>query len=188
MGHGTVSRRRNEIAWAAALLAALAAHAVFEKWPDKLPELLWVCHVATALMAVGLLARIRLLLAVGFLFHLAVGWWAWLLDVFATGTTTVTSTAVHVLPLVIGWLALGRKPLPNRAIYAAAALYIITSVACLALTPPALNVNVVFAPWPPLASTFENIHIYRATNAATAIALLAAARLAWRLREVKGSQ
>jgi hypothetical protein len=134
------------------LFAALVLHALVTKLPyGLLPEMLFTCHVATALMAIGLLANRPALTGIGFLFHLSVGLWAYLLDVCATRTTMPTSVLVHVLPLVFGLREARRKALPRWTPLAAFGLYAILLPLSYFGTPPALNVNIAHRPWPPVA-------------------------------------
>jgi hypothetical protein len=129
------------------VLALLAVHAVEL---DSLQELLYACHVATILIGVGLLAGSRALVGAGFLFHLAVGFPSWLLDALAR-STTISSVAVHVAPLAAGAWGVKRLGLPRRAPLLSFAMFAACCVVSFVATDPALNVNVVHAPWPPLA-------------------------------------
>ena len=53
------------------ILATLAAYAA-SRGP-LLPEMLWSCHAATALVGLGLVLGSRRMVAAGFLFHAALG-------------------------------------------------------------------------------------------------------------------
>ncbi len=136
-----------------ALFVVLAAHAVFTKLPfDLLLEMLYACHVATGILAVGVLLRKTELIVFGFSFHLGAGVWGYLFDLCATRTTTWTSVLVHVAPLVVGYAEVRRSGLPRWAPWVSFAF--LTSMVVLAyfFTPPALNVNLAHKPWPPVAS------------------------------------
>src|SRR3982750_1427514 len=97
------------IALGCALAGSLALHA-WAMGPQNLPHMLWSCHAASAVLSVGLLLNRRLLVAAGLLFHMAVGFPAWLVEIIATRGTfgapeitpqvLATSTLVHVLPLI----------------------------------------------------------------------------------------
>jgi hypothetical protein len=136
----------------AAALGALVAVALMLHVPELIDpqELLYTCHVATMLVAMGLLAGLHRLVATGFLFHLAVGLPSWLLDAVARGTTW-TSTLAHLVPLFAGAWAVRQDGLPRRTPIYAWSMFVACSVVSFFLTDPALNVNVVHAPWPPTA-------------------------------------
>ena len=172
---------------AAALLAALVAHAVVTKLPDnRLDEMLYSCHVASLCVAIGLLGRSpqrwrsRLLVAAGFLFHLGIGWIAWTLDVLEAHTTTPTSVLVHFLPLLAGFLVFRVEPLPRGATAAAFAIYVVLQPVSYWLTAPEHNVNVAHAPWPPLEPLFPSMGVHRVAMAVFALAFLLAAELVFR--------
>src|SRR4051812_37521163 len=70
-----------------AVLISLALHAI-TKGLMLLPEMLWACHVASFLIAIGILFQIPKLTTVGFLFHVALGLPGYLMDLITTGNTT----------------------------------------------------------------------------------------------------
>ena len=165
----------------AALIAALVGHAVVTKLPgDRLDEMLYSCHVASLILAVGLLGRWRLLIAAGFLFHLGIGWIAWTLDVLEAHTTTPTSVLVHFLPLFAGFLVFRDEALPRGSTRAAFAIYVVLQPLSYWLTAPAHNVNVAHAPWPPLEPMFPSMGVHRVAMAVFALAFLLAADLVFR--------
>lgn len=165
----------------ALLLAALAAHAA-AKAEAGLPlvEMLWACHLASAILAVGLLLRARRAVTLGFLFHLAIGMPAFLLDILHNRTTTPTSVLVHVLPLAFGWLVVRWSGLPWSMVPAAWALWIAAQVVTYFAGDPALNVNLVHAPWGPLGGVLPGIWAARIVNALVAVAFLSTATFAYR--------
>jgi hypothetical protein len=154
------ARRRGRLAHpvsgpatAAAVLGVLALHAAHKLEHGLIGEMLWACHVASLLIATGILTRQIWLVAVGTVFHLAVGVPACALDVIVLQQTTVTSVLVHVVPPLAGLLALRTEaPWPRWTPIAAVALYVALIPLSRWLTEPALNVNLAFAPWPPLAT------------------------------------
>jgi hypothetical protein len=144
--------RSSALVLAGAVLGVLALHTAYKLEHDLLGEMLWACHVASLLIAIGLVARQTWLVAVGTAFHLAVGFPAFVLDAIATHTT-VTSVLVHTVPPVVGLHALrhhGRWP--RWTPIASGALYVVLVPLSRWLTEPALNVNLAFAPWPPIAA------------------------------------
>jgi len=156
-----------------AILVSLALHALHKGWA-LLPEMLWSCYVASALLAVGILLRRPRLAAIGFLFEVALGLPAYLLEVAATRTTSPTSLLAHLAPLAAGVLELRRTGLPGRIVLPAWALYPLMIAVSRWATPPALNVNLAHAPWAPSAWAFPQLWMYWAFNSATALILLIA--------------
>jgi hypothetical protein len=146
--------------WAAALVAALVAHALLTK-RGAMTEMLWLCHVATATIALGLALARPLLVATGFVFHVGLGIELWLLDIAATGVTTPTSVVVHLLPLGAAIAVFRRVPLPRRAWLAAWTMCLVMLPISLLATDPALNVNLVWAPWKPLESMHPDVNAHR---------------------------
>jgi hypothetical protein len=146
-------RAKPRALWAALVLGVLALHAAHKLEHGLFAEMLWACHVASLVVGVGLLTHQTWLIAVGTLFHLAVGAPAYVLDVIVLRTTTFTSVLVHTLPPVAGLWALRHEATwPRWTPIAAAALYLVLIPISRWLTDPALNVNLAFTPWPPLAN------------------------------------
>jgi len=169
--------------WPALLLvAALVAHAAIDKYPDKLAEMLWACHVMTLLMAVGVATRRGPLVAAGLIFHVAVGLPSYLIDVVATGFTAPTSVLVHVLPVAVGGLWVRRADLcwwAGPLSWAVFAALLPVSYLC---TPRELNVNLAHAPWPPLADRVASPAAVWGSNLVMSVVTIALA--AWLLVRV----
>lgn len=135
------------------ILAVLVAHAVFTKWPfGLLPEMLYACHIATAILAVGVLFQKKELVVFGFSFHLGAGMWGYFSDIAATHTTTWTSVLVHVTPLVIGFIEVRRSGLPRWAPWVSCAFLVLSMVVAYYFTPPVLNVNLAHKAWAPVGA------------------------------------
>ncbi len=131
------------------LLTLLGLLAFFKARMGLLPEMLWVCHVSTALVAIGLCCRWAALSATGFLFHLAIGVPAFVADVLHTDDTMWPSLALHVLTPALGWWAWRGQRLPRWTPWRVAGLYAVMVALSRAVTPEALNVNLSFQPWSP---------------------------------------
>jgi hypothetical protein len=149
-----------------ALLGAFALHAS-TKDAAHLQEVLWVCHVASVLMALGLLSGWYRLVAMGLLLHVGFGTVGWLLDVVATRDTTPTSVLLHLLPLVAGAREVRRKGWPEGVVLPAWLFFTAWVVSCHWLTDPALNVNLSHQPWGPLAHVMGGVWISGAFNSLT---------------------
>ncbi|UQA59187.1 hypothetical protein [Polyangium aurulentum] len=155
------------------LLFALVLHALVVKMPSGLlPEMLFACHIASVVLALGILLRRRDLVAVGFWFHAGVGLWGCLLDAIAAGTTTPTSVLVHVLPLVIGYGELKHREVPRWIPLGAFGLLVGAIVLSYLVTPPTLNVNMAHRVWPPVARIVPSLWASWAANLVLACVLL----------------
>jgi len=155
----------------AIIVAALGWHAL-TKLPDQLPEMIWVCHVASLMLAIGLLTGRQRLIAAGFLMHLAWGAPSYLLDAIATRATTVTSALVHLLPLVAGALAVAANGWPRGIVLPTWIFFSFWVPLCYLATPPALNVNLAHAPWPPLAALLPRLWMSWAFNAVASLLMM----------------
>ena len=102
------------------VLLALALHAWSMQRADlTLAHMLWSCHVASLMLAIGLIAQSRLAVTAGLLFHLAIGLPAWLVEVVVTrgtfggaelvGHLLATSVVLNLLTIAAGMLFLGFK-------------------------------------------------------------------------------
>lgn len=130
-----------------ALLALLAWHAA-DKPAELRWEMLYCCHLASALVALGFLTRRPAWVGAFGLFHLAVGLPGWLLDVAVAGTTTVSSALLHLGTSAAGLRATWRGETPRWAPLAAGGL-VLVGFALGRLAPEALNVNVAWRPYHP---------------------------------------
>jgi hypothetical protein len=167
------------------LLAALGLHAVGLARTTSLAELLWSCHVATAILAVGVLLRARVAVAAGWLFHLSIGLPAWLVEIVVTRGTfgaakvdaalAVTSTLVHLLPIVVGamWLRHDGFRISWRAATLAWVIYAAMIPLSRPLTPPEFNINLAHGVWPAMSQTFSRLWVFQATACATCAASVA---------------
>ncbi|MES2299584.1 MAG: hypothetical protein V4582_21280 [Pseudomonadota bacterium] len=135
----------------AILLALLAALSVAKARSGVLPEMLWICHVSAAILAIGLLLDLPALSAVGFLYHIAVAIPTYSLHLLNGGDTTWASFLLHLLAPTFGWLAWRHAQLPRATPWLAQLAFIAAVVVAHYATPPAMNVNLAFHPWEPLA-------------------------------------
>ena len=134
------------------VLGSYALHAAHKLEHGVLGEMLWACHVASLAIGLGILTRLSALVAVGTLFHVAVGVPAYGLDVLVLRTTTFSSVLIHTVPPLAGLAVLRLEAAwPLWTPLAAGSLYVALIPLSRWFTDPALNVNLAFRPWPPLA-------------------------------------
>jgi hypothetical protein len=171
-----------------AVLAALALHA-WSLGRADLPHMLWSCHVASFILAIGVLTRSRIAVTTGFLFHLGIGLPAWLVEVILTRGTfggvelvwrvLATSILVHLAPIAAGLLYLGWSEIPRSSVLPAWLIQVGLVPISRWLTPPVFNVNVAHAVWPPLASIFQSWWMFQAIGSLVCLASLAIALMIW---------
>lgn len=161
-----------------ALLLLLWSLLAFQKVQAGIaPELLWLCHVTSAMLAVGLLCCAQLLTATALLCQLAIAVPAYAVHLATSGDTSPVSFLLHVLAPLFGALAWRGKTLPAAAPWCGAGLYLVLMAASFLATPESLNVNLAFKPWAPVA--WAGIWLLRALNLSLVLAQLHAARWLW---------
>lgn len=116
---------------------------------DEAWAILWGCHVATLLLALGLATRRRQLVAIATLYHVAAGLPGWLTDWIIGGHTTVSSLISHVMTPALGLWVLGGLRLPRGTLAGAIGFHAALLPLSAWLTPAALNVNQAFRVWGP---------------------------------------
>jgi hypothetical protein len=162
--------------WLLLLLAVLA----WQKTQDALaPELLWMCHVSSALLALGLVADAAPLIATGFLCQGAIALPAYVLHVASGGHTSLVSFVLHLSAPLLGAIAWRGRRMPAAVPLAALALYQLLIVLSQAFTPEGMNVNLAFRPWDPLAGLLPSGWPLRSVNLVLMLAQLSAARWLW---------
>ena len=149
-------RRYRWLGWG--ILASLALYGA-SRGP-LVAEMLWSCHVATALVGLGLITGSRRLVAAGFLFHAALGFPGFLLLVVATKWFAAASAWVHVLPLAAGWAYLKGRELERATIVHSWLILPVMLPLSYWLTPATLNVNLSHGPWGPVAAYFPSRWVF----------------------------
>jgi hypothetical protein len=109
-------------AWGGLALAFYAIHAGHHLLRGHPEDLLWACHLGAVCVGVGLLARLPVVNAVGFVW-LATGDALWLLDLASGGEFIPTSLFTHGLA------------------------FLVLQQLCRFTTPPRANVNLAHAVW-----------------------------------------
>ena len=146
-------------------LLVIVVHAATKIPEGRLPEMLAACNVASMLFCAGLLGGSETLVTIGFLFHIGVGFWAWLIDIAVNHETTPTSALVHILPLVLGFQIVRRKGVPSTTAWFGLGLWLMLQPISYFLTEPKLNVNLVHAGWEPVARHLPSVWVNHALNA-----------------------
>jgi hypothetical protein len=145
------------------------------KWrAGLLPEMLWMCHLASLVLALGLVLPWARASALGFLFSASVAAPAYVLHLLSAGNTTWASFLLHLLAPLVGWWAWRRQTLPPATACLGFAGYLVVAVLCFLLTPEVLNINLVFKPWAPFSGA--PLWLHRAVDAVLMLALLTAAQ------------
>ncbi len=147
-------------------LAFYAVHCAHHVWRGHAEDVLWSCHVAAALVGVGLLGGWPTCVAVGVIW-LATGVPLWLFDVATGGEFSPTSVLTHVGGLAVGLVGLWRLGMPAQAWWKALLALAALQQLCRWTTPREANVNVAFSVYPWMEPYFSSYWRYCA-----AIALL----------------
>jgi hypothetical protein len=156
---------------ALAFLAMMVVHVLVR--PEGGWVLLATCDVAALATALGVLVGWHRPVAAAFVFQVAIGLPAFAVGLCTTYELNPTGVAVHVVPAVLGAIAVARRGLPRGAALHAFAGYTATFVAGYLVAPPALNVNFASYVWPPLAGVFSSrAAFWAALFAATALLLV----------------
>lgn len=162
---------------AAALVAVLAIYAAQKRRNGRWGEMLFGCHVASAILALGVLVGSRFAVASGAVFFAGVGIPAWLVRVVATRTTTALEVATHVLPIVVATPWLAEHGIPRGIGLVTWGGFLVLQLVSRA-TDPALNVNLAHGPSPELARLVRHPWAARALVVVGALLMLTLAELA----------
>jgi hypothetical protein len=179
----------------AAALACYSAHALFHLINGRPEDLLWACHLGSALVGVGLLlvsasgrrdvsseglpAAGVVLTGIGTLF-LLLGTPLWLMDLAGGGVFYPTSALTHIGGLAIGLYGVRRLGMPRGAWWKAVGALIVLILICRLVAPPHANVNVAFAIYASAANVFTSHLVYLATMLSIAAAYFLAAEYSLR--------
>lgn len=147
-----------------------AAHATVRVAQGHPEDLLWICHLASFAIGIGLLLRWPQANATGALW-LAVGLPAWSLDVAMGGEFETTSLLTHWGGAALGILGARRLGTPQGSWWKALLIFAALQEVCHWTTPVASNVNLAHAVWPGWERMFTSFGIYRATCLAASAAI-----------------
>ncbi len=164
-----------ELALALVLLCVLAVYALEKRRSKKWGEMLFGCHVASLLIAIGLLAGSTPALGVGLVFMTGVGLPSWLVEVWSRGGTTPLAALAHLLPTAAAGLVIARVGLVQQAWVIAWTMFIALQGVSYVATAPALNVNLAHGPSPVLQRLVSGRWASRLLVAGLSLATLLAA-------------
>jgi hypothetical protein len=174
-----MTSRALRFAIAGAIAVLLVLHAI--AWSPS--QLVWACHVASLVIAIGFALDRPRWIAVGVVFHVGEGIPAYVLDAISAGDSSITSVLLHTIPVGAGLWALWGRPLPRGILVPAWLLHPGSMVVAYVLTDPALNVMLVHEPWQGTA-WFPALWMSWIANAALSLACLTVGwlvlRLAWK--------
>ncbi len=158
---------------AVAFYAVHAAVHVARRQPENL---LWVCHLGSLAIGIGLLAASPTINAIG-TFWLCWGVPLWILYLAMGGEFMPTSLGTHVGGVVIGFVGLRRIGLPRGAWWKTVLAWAVLAVVTRLATPPGENVNMAHRVQQGWESTFPSYPVYMLAIAAMAVAFSVALQL-----------
>ena len=161
------------------MLGVYAAHAYDKRQREIIPELLWACNVSNLLMGLGLIFDLYWCTAISFMFQLGVGLPAYTFEILGRREAYERSIVMHLAPALFGYVALQHVGLPPQiSLFTFMIMIIGLQLVSFYFTRPALNVNVVHAPWELCQKHFSTrMPLYRLLNAALCLLFLLAAEL-----------
>src|SRR4051794_38420173 len=109
---------------ALAIAGVLATYAASKARSGRWGEMLFGCHVASALTVMGLLAGSDLLVGAGFVFYLGVGLPSWIIDCAAKRRVEPVSVVAHLLPTLAAGQHVARAGLPRGSSLLAWAMFV----------------------------------------------------------------
>jgi hypothetical protein len=140
-------------------LAFYAVHCAYHVRQGHPEDVLWACHVAAAVVGVGLLGGWATVVAVGVTWLVA-GVPLWVFDVATGGEFNPTSVLTHVGGLVVGLVGLWHLGMPSQVWWKALLALAALQQLCRWVTPREANVNVAFAVYPWMEPYFASYWRY----------------------------
>jgi hypothetical protein len=125
-------------------------------------DLLWGCHLAVLLVAVGLARNNATVNAIGLLWA-CFGLPIWLIYTFTGGEFMPTSALTHFGAFVIGIYGVRRLGIPRGSAWKALGGYLALWALTRLVTPRSANINLAFSVWPGWEDRFPTYPIYFAT-------------------------
>lgn len=123
---------------------------------DKLGDSLWMCHVANALLALGILGNWPIVIGIAALW-IVYGIPLWAFDMWQTGDVRWVSVVSHLGGLAVALWALSQVRMSANPWIYALLLYLVVQQISRWVTPAALNVNLahrIYEGSPPWFSSY----------------------------------
>jgi hypothetical protein len=136
-----------------------AVHAGYQLFFGQPENLLWICHLAPAVIGVGLLVDSPTTVTVGVLW-LVPGIPLWLYDLYSGGESSPTSLFTHVGGLVVGVVALRSLGVPEQVWWKALLAAAGVQQLCRWVTPREANINLAYAVYPGWERWFPSYRMY----------------------------
>ena len=142
-------------------LAGYGVHAAYHLWSGGPEDLLWVCHLAAAIVGAGLIAGSKPVVSVGALI-LCMGTPLWIFDLAQGSEFMPTSLCTHGLGLALGLWGVWKLGIAAGAWWKAGLTVLAMIVVSRGITPAASNVNLAFAIPPGMDRYFSSHFVYLA--------------------------
>jgi hypothetical protein len=156
---------RTLTALGAASVCFYAAHAGRYVLRHESENVLWICHLGSLLVGIGLLTRQGTLNAIGTLW-LLVGLPLWIYDLVKVGDWSATSIVTHVFGPIIGLIGVRSLGMPKglwwKSLVGLAPIYLLSRL----LTAPEANINLSHRMYPGSEAVFPNYPVYFAAMTA----------------------
>lgn len=166
------------------LLAALGllfygTHAAYHLLHHHPEDLLWMCHVATLVIAAGLILPCPTANAVGVLW-LTLGVPLWILDMSTGGEILPTSLLTHVGGMTLGIVGMRRLGMPRHAWWKALLALCFLCLVTRLVTARSANVNLTYAVYQGWEAAFPSYRVYFALFVLLSAATFFAAEMGFR--------
>jgi hypothetical protein len=122
-------------------------------------DLLWACLLGSLIVGFGMLLRLPVLNAVGFLW-VAVGVVVWILYLAGGGELLATSFLPHVGGVLLGYVGIRKLGLPRQVWWKAGVLLALVHLLSRFTTPEQANVNLAFSIHPGWEPYFPSHVVY----------------------------
>jgi hypothetical protein len=136
-----------------------AIHVGYQVYHGQPENVLWFCHLAAAVIGVGMLLGWPSVIAVGVLW-LIPGVPLWLYDLAVTGESAPTSVLTHLGGLVIGIIGLYWLGMPAQVWWKALLAGVALQQVCRWVTPAVANVNLAHEVYPGWERWFPSYLVY----------------------------
>lgn len=141
------------------LLACFLVHLVSCVRSGRPAEILWVCHMATAALSLGLLFRSPTLVGMG-VYCLLPGTPLWISDVALGAPLVPTSILTHIAGWWVAVSAVRQRTFSAGLWWKTSLSLGVLLLVCRCVTPAELNINGAFAVYPRFAAWFPDHRSY----------------------------